>query len=664
MAEHDQGIVQGSDVRLEIAGYNTISVDDLIRFLRGEKTLPPKSFLLTFDDGRKDSYVGADPILEAVGFKAVMYVATADSITSVYGGRPIGYYLHEDDLRKMAASGRWEFGSHAVQASTTGGFIAIDKDGNKGNFLSNKKWLAETEAYETDSQYENRVRFELLDSRQRLEDLTGQKIESIAYPFGDYGQQTKNYPPAQTIIKGALKDYYEIGFQQVWPYDSEYMLNYPGEDMYHVRRIEPGPERTGEQLVKYIMDAETKQLPFNEDLSAMNGWRTLWGKSSLVDNILNIRSSTTTTGSSIFLDGSGLWKDYFYSIHLNWISGSNVTLISRYSNDGNYLSCTFNVKTVRINRKLDGVTETLTSVYNIADLPMPDVHLGMSVSGNVIRCYEGSRVVAFFYSDSRSPNHGGIGIQVWDREIGKASISVSAISAVEGLDSGQLKAVLPEYVVKDVPKSVTRSSTIHGEGILSSQIADGKKSVVDTSKVEMEIISASSLNSWKAALGGILFSSDGFVTFSPPYVTTAFVYAPGGYDWSDYRFDVSVGKAFGSKISVIGRYADSKNYVVCEYSDRDRLAILVNVKNGKRYLMNIGTIAGLVNASTTPSNNNLGIYAQGQSVSCLENGIIVAVSDRQDFPSKGTVGLKIFASSPGFARMEINAASVRPIVKI
>ena len=41
---------------LKNAGYQTITLEDFYEFMQGEKELPEKSFLLTFDDGIKSSY--------------------------------------------------------------------------------------------------------------------------------------------------------------------------------------------------------------------------------------------------------------------------------------------------------------------------------------------------------------------------------------------------------------------------------------------------------------------------------------------------------------------------------------------------------------------------------------------------------------------------------
>src|SRR3990167_8963661 len=65
---------------LKKAGWQTVNIEDFYAFMRGEKQVPDKSFLLTFDDGRKDSYYPVDPILKALNYRATIFVITGRSL--------------------------------------------------------------------------------------------------------------------------------------------------------------------------------------------------------------------------------------------------------------------------------------------------------------------------------------------------------------------------------------------------------------------------------------------------------------------------------------------------------------------------------------------------------------------------------------------------------
>jgi peptidoglycan/xylan/chitin deacetylase (PgdA/CDA1 family) len=54
--------------------FNAISMDDVALFLRGEKSLPPRAVAVTFDDGYKDNFRIAAPILNHLGIPGTFYV--------------------------------------------------------------------------------------------------------------------------------------------------------------------------------------------------------------------------------------------------------------------------------------------------------------------------------------------------------------------------------------------------------------------------------------------------------------------------------------------------------------------------------------------------------------------------------------------------------------
>jgi peptidoglycan/xylan/chitin deacetylase (PgdA/CDA1 family) len=57
-------------------GYNTITLDMLNNFLKYNAVLPPKSVLITFDDGYQSNYVYAYPILKNYNYNAAVFVVT------------------------------------------------------------------------------------------------------------------------------------------------------------------------------------------------------------------------------------------------------------------------------------------------------------------------------------------------------------------------------------------------------------------------------------------------------------------------------------------------------------------------------------------------------------------------------------------------------------
>ncbi len=83
--------------------YTPISLDDLYAYLSSSGDLPAKPVVLTFDDGYRDTYEVALPILRKYGFKSVLFIPA-----SFAGDR-----LSWQELREMKVAGM-EIASHSL----------------------------------------------------------------------------------------------------------------------------------------------------------------------------------------------------------------------------------------------------------------------------------------------------------------------------------------------------------------------------------------------------------------------------------------------------------------------------------------------------------------------------------------------------------------------
>ena len=84
---------------LQANGYTTIDFYELARGLANRQTLPEKPVILTFDDGYRDNYEHAFPLLQAFGMKGVFFIIT----------EPINFndprYVSWEMVREMADAG-------------------------------------------------------------------------------------------------------------------------------------------------------------------------------------------------------------------------------------------------------------------------------------------------------------------------------------------------------------------------------------------------------------------------------------------------------------------------------------------------------------------------------------------------------------------------------
>ncbi len=87
-------------------GITVISLEDFVAWKKGEKQIPEKSLLLTFDDGWKSVYTDAFPILREFGYPFTLYLYK----NYVDGG---GKALTTPMIQEMVAAGA-TLGSHSV----------------------------------------------------------------------------------------------------------------------------------------------------------------------------------------------------------------------------------------------------------------------------------------------------------------------------------------------------------------------------------------------------------------------------------------------------------------------------------------------------------------------------------------------------------------------
>ena len=62
-----------------VKDYDPVTLEDVLRYVRGEGELPARPVVITFDDGYADNYEVVHPVLKAAGMSAAFYV-TVDSI--------------------------------------------------------------------------------------------------------------------------------------------------------------------------------------------------------------------------------------------------------------------------------------------------------------------------------------------------------------------------------------------------------------------------------------------------------------------------------------------------------------------------------------------------------------------------------------------------------
>jgi peptidoglycan/xylan/chitin deacetylase (PgdA/CDA1 family) len=208
---------------LKEAGYNTITVFQLDDYLKNGTPLPTKPILITFDDGYISNYEKAYPVLKELDMKATIYVIASSILEGdTAANNEKITWAQAKQMRNVMTIQSHTWDSHN-QAMTASGKM--------------RGLIASPKTNESQSQFEQRVYDDLVKSKNIIEEKLGYSNISIAYPFGDYSEDT---------MKLAEKAGYSIGFTikqgTVTKEDNALKLN----------RIRADGSYTGEKLIKII----------------------------------------------------------------------------------------------------------------------------------------------------------------------------------------------------------------------------------------------------------------------------------------------------------------------------------------------------------------------------------------------------------------------------
>jgi peptidoglycan/xylan/chitin deacetylase (PgdA/CDA1 family) len=169
-------------VLLRHAGYRTIGLDELVRFVeRQPVSLPPRPLLLTFDGGRLETWTGSDAILRELGFSAVVFV----DVGRVHANDPA--YLTWEELSALQRSGRWDV---QLQSGTGNRLIRYGPGRDEvGPFYAYRG------SEEVLGGWRERVFSDITDAEELLaRRIPGYRPLAFAPPYGNYGQAGTNDP--------------------------------------------------------------------------------------------------------------------------------------------------------------------------------------------------------------------------------------------------------------------------------------------------------------------------------------------------------------------------------------------------------------------------------------------------------------------------------------
>lgn len=146
---------------LKSAGFVSYTAGELIDYYLARGQFPDRGIAITFDDGCRDNYTHAFPVLKQLGLKATIFLVP--SVIGQISAKPLAEgeaprpHLAAQEIREMAQHGI-EFGSHTM----------------------NHQLLHQLSPQE--------VQYEISAAKQQIEDLLQKPCKPLAYPAGFFNQ--------------------------------------------------------------------------------------------------------------------------------------------------------------------------------------------------------------------------------------------------------------------------------------------------------------------------------------------------------------------------------------------------------------------------------------------------------------------------------------------
>jgi len=173
-------------------GYHVVSIDDLINAGSGQKALPEKAVLITFDDGLKSIYTRVYPLLKVFNYPVVVGLVGAwlegdDNLLVKYGPRDLRKkdFLTWEQIKELNQSGLVEFASHSYNLHVG---VLANPQGNMQPAPSARIYDPGSRTYEDDNAYKKRITADLRQNIELIKKHLGQEPRVMVWPYGKYNR--------------------------------------------------------------------------------------------------------------------------------------------------------------------------------------------------------------------------------------------------------------------------------------------------------------------------------------------------------------------------------------------------------------------------------------------------------------------------------------------
>jgi hypothetical protein len=313
-------------------GYVTITQQDILDYYNKGKLLPKKALFLLFEDGRRDTAIFAEKILEKYNYKG-----TIQSYADKFAKRD-NKFLSPKDLLELVDTTYWELGTNGYRLEYINVF---DKEENYLGQLNSVEFsnLAST-MYRDYNHYlmdyirdENGIPMESYEEMKSRLDYDYEKLSEI------YNKELGEVPQLYTLMHSNtgqfgtndrasgvngkwIEELFKMNFNR-----EGFSLNLSNSSIYDLTRIQPQSYWTTNHLLMRIWDDTKENVDFVVgDIKKAENFETIKGQAEFKDDYIYLTSLPEESGI-LKLKNSEDYKDVKLS---TWLEGNIVGSQSIY----------------------------------------------------------------------------------------------------------------------------------------------------------------------------------------------------------------------------------------------------------------------------------------------------------------------------------------------
>ena len=264
-------------------GYVTITQKDILDYYRQEKPLPPRSLYLMFEDGRRDTAIFAQEIMEDLNFKATMMTYPEKFV------HKDPKFLTPKDLHEMEESSFWEMGTNGYRLEYINVFDRYNNFigeidplrfdmvrpylGRRYNhYLMDYIRDKDDIPIESERHMKERVSYDYMRLRDIYENELGYVPQTHVLMHANTGR-FGNHPLVSAVNERWIRDLFPMNFNR-----EGFVLNERGSSLYDLTRMQPQPYWPINHLLMRIKYDTNDDLVFVEgEQETRKAWELLEG---------------------------------------------------------------------------------------------------------------------------------------------------------------------------------------------------------------------------------------------------------------------------------------------------------------------------------------------------------------------------------------------------